>query len=150
MEHGAQMALCWSRAWGSGGGHGTVYSVKPAQVSKTAQTGEFVGAGAFIVRGQRQWYKDLDLRIGLALIAINGVPLLLGTTPEHAQSIGGRWAVISGGRTKKETAANRIAKATGLSVDDILPVLPGPIDVIEDHHLFSALKRTEETPNDES
>jgi hypothetical protein len=31
-----------------------------------------------------------------------------------------------------------------------LPVLPGPIDVIEDHHLFSALKRTEETPDDES
>ena len=39
---------------------------------------------AFIVRGQRQWYKDIDLRIGLALVAINGVPLL-GTTPEHAQ-----------------------------------------------------------------
>ena len=74
------------------------------------------------MRGQRQWYKDLDLRIGLALVAINGVPLLLGTTPEHAQSLGGRWAVVSGGRTKKETAANRIAKATGLSVDDILGV----------------------------
>ena len=51
LEQGAQLALCWSRAWGSGGGHGTVYSVKPAQVSKTAQTGEFVGAGAFIVQG---------------------------------------------------------------------------------------------------
>ena len=34
----ATLALCWSRAWASGGGHGTVYSVKPAQVSKTAQT----------------------------------------------------------------------------------------------------------------
>ncbi|HII19302.1 MAG TPA: hypothetical protein HA311_08080, partial [Candidatus Poseidoniaceae archaeon] len=45
--------------------------------------------------------------------------------------------------TKKETAANRIAKATGLSVDDILPVLPGPIDIVEDHHLFSALQRGE-------
>lgn len=141
LEHGAQLALCWSRAWGSGGGHGTVYSVKPAQVSKTAQTGEFVGAGAFIVRGQRQWFKDLDLRLGVVLVAINGVPLLLGTTPKQAEALGGRWAIISGGRTKKETAANRIAKATGLSVDDILPVLPGPIDIVEDHHLFSALQR---------
>ena len=101
------------------------------------------------MRGQRQWYKDIDLRIGLALVAINGVPLLLGTTPEHAQSLGGRWAIVSGGRTKKETAANRIAKATGLSVDDILPVLPGPIDVVEDHHLFSALKR-EDAPSDDA
>ena len=31
-------------------GHGIVYAVKPAQVSKTAQTGEYVGKGAFIVR----------------------------------------------------------------------------------------------------
>ena len=38
---------------------------------------------------------------------------------------------------------NRIAKATGLSVDDILPVLPGPIEVVEDHHLFSALNRAQ-------
>ncbi|DAC17808.1 MAG TPA: hypothetical protein D7I01_03135 [Candidatus Poseidoniales archaeon] len=76
-------------------------------------------------------------------MAINGVPLLMGTTPKQAETLGGRWAIISGGRTKKETAANRIAKATGLSVDDILPVLPGPIDIVEDHHLFSALQRGE-------
>ena len=102
------------------------------------------------VRGQRQWYKDIDLRVGLALIAINGVPLLLGTTPEHAQSLGGRWAIISGGRTKKDAAANQIAKATGLSVDDILPVLPGPIDLVEDHHLFSALQRADKEPSEDA
>ncbi len=111
---------------------------------KTAETGEFVGAGAFIVRGQRTWYKDLDMRLGLVLIAINGVPLLLGTTPEHASTLGGRWAVVSGGRTKKEQAANRIAKATGLSVDDILPVLPGAVDVVEDHDLFTARVRADD------
>ena len=144
LAEAARLALCWSRAWGSGGAHGTVYSVKPAQVSKTAETGEFVGAGAFIVRGQRTWFKDLDLRLGLVLVAINGVPLLLGTTPEHAEALGGRWAVVSGGRTKKEQAANRIAKATGLSVDDILPVLPGPVDVVEDHDLFNAKARPAE------
>ena len=53
LTEAATLALCWSRAWASGGGHGTVFAVKPAQVSKTAQTGEYVGKGAFIVRGQR-------------------------------------------------------------------------------------------------
>jgi predicted ribosome quality control (RQC) complex YloA/Tae2 family protein len=148
LADAARLALCWSRAWGSGGAHGTVYSVKPAQVSKTAETGEFVGAGAFIVRGQRTWYKDLDMRLGLVLIAINGVPLLLGTTPEHASTLGGRWAVVSGGRTKKEQAANRIAKATGLSVDDILPVLPGALDVVDDHDLFTAKVRADDEEDD--
>ncbi|GIR77322.1 MAG: hypothetical protein CM15mP79_2590 [Methanobacteriota archaeon] len=49
---------------------------------------------------------------------------------------------------KKETAANRIAKATGLSVDDTCLSSPA-IDVVEDHHLFSALKR-ENAPSDDA
>jgi len=57
---------------------------------------------------------------------------------------------VSGGRTKKEQAANRIAKATGLSVDDILPVLPGAVDVVEDHDLFTARVRSNDEEEDEA
>jgi hypothetical protein len=56
--------------------------------------------------------------------------------------------VVSGGRTKKEQAANRIAKATGLSVDDILPVLPGALDVVDDHDLFTAKVRADDEEDD--
>jgi hypothetical protein len=56
--------------------------------------------------------------------------------------------VVSGGRTKKEQAANRIAKATGLSVDDILPVLPGALDVVDDHELFTAKVRADDEEDD--
>ena len=59
-----------------------MFAVKPAQVSKTAQTGEFVGKGAFIVRGQRQWFRDLDVKIGIGIIAINSVPLLMSGMPD--------------------------------------------------------------------
>ena len=38
LNEAAVLALAWSRAWNGGGAHGTVYSVKPAQVSKSAQT----------------------------------------------------------------------------------------------------------------
>tara|TARA_B110000902_G_scaffold209960_1_gene239953 strand:- start:214 stop:747 length:534 start_codon:yes stop_codon:yes gene_type:complete len=134
----ASMALCWSRAWSGGGAHGTVYSVKPAQVSKTAQTGEFVGKGAFIVRGQRKWFKDLDVQIGIGIVAINGVPLLMGGRPETVSAICQRYAVLRPGLTKKEQLANRIYKNTGLVTDDVLPVLPGASDIIEDHGIFSA------------
>ena len=142
----ASMALCWSRAWAGGGAHGTVYSVKPAQVSKTAQTGEFVGKGSFIVRGQRQWFKDLDVQIGIGIVAINGVPLLMGGRPETISATCQRYAILRPGLTKKEQLANRIYKNTGLVTDDVLPVLPGASDIIEDHGIFSppAAKAEEE------
>lgn len=136
----ATLALCWSRAWASGGGHGTVYSVKPAQVSKTAQSGEYVGKGAFIVRGQRQWFKDLDVKMGIGLVSINGVPLLMGGTPERIKELCQRFAIISPGLTKKDRLANRIYKNTGLMTDDILSILPGASEIIEDNGIFSPVK----------
>ena len=140
----ATMALCWSRAWAGGGAHGTVYSVKPAQVSKTANTGEFVGKGAFIVRGQRTWFKDLDVRLGIGIVAINGVPLLMGATPATIKNICKRYAILSPGLTKKEQLANQIYKNTGLMTDDILGILPGSGQIIEDHGIFSPPKQIEQ------
>ena len=140
LEEAATLALCWSRAWAGGGAHGTVYAVKPAQVSKTAQTGEYVGKGAFIVRGQRQWFKDLDVQLGIGIVAINGVPLLMGGLPETIRSFCQRYAILRPGLVKKEQLANRIYKNTGLITDDVLPVLPGAAEIIEDHGIFSPAK----------
>ena len=121
-----------------------MFAVKPAQVSKSAQTGEYVGKGAFIVRGQRQWFKDLDVQMGIGLVAINGVPLLMGGTVSSIKERCERYAILSPGQTKKEQLANRIYKATGLRTDDILSVLPGASDIIEDIGVFSAYKAEEE------
>lgn len=141
LTQAATLALCWSRAWSSGGGHGTVFAVKPAQVSKTAQTGEYVGKGAFIVRGQRQWFRDLDVKIGIGIVAINGVPLLMSGTPELILSICSRYAILSSGISKKDRLANRIYKNTGISTDEILAVLPGPCDIIEESGIFTPFKQ---------
>ena len=144
LEEAATLALCWSRAWNGGGAHGTVFAVKPAQVSKSAQTGEYVGRGAFIVRGQRQWFKDLDVQMGIGLVAINGVPLLMGGTVSAIKEKCQRYAILSPGQTKKEQLANRIYKATGMRTDDVLSVLPGASDILEDIGVFSAFKSDEE------
>ncbi len=144
LAEAATLALCWSRAWASGGGHGTVFAVKPAQVSKTAQTGEFVGKGAFIVRGQRQWFKDLDVKLGIGIIAVNGVPLLMSGIPELISDICPRHAILSPGIVKKDRLANRIYKNTGISTDEILAVLPGPCEIIEDRGIFTPLQSKSE------
>lgn len=139
-EIAATMALAWSRAWNGGGAHGTVFWVKPGQVSKSAETGEYVGKGAFVIRGQRTWYKDIDLRLGLGLVAINGIPLLMASTVEHIAETCTRYIIVTPGREKKESIANKIYKSTGLAVDDILPILPGNCEVIEDVGLINFKK----------
>ena len=144
LEEGAQMAICWSRAWQSGKGHGTVYAVKPAQVSKTAQTGEYVGKGAFIVRGQRKWFKDLNMKIGLGLASVNNIVMLIAGTPETIKQKFSRYVIVSHGLKKKETIANQISKFTGLPTDDILPCLPGNLQVEEEIGLLSKYITEEE------
>jgi len=128
--------LAWSRSWNAGGAHGTVYWVKPGQVSKTAETGEFIGKGAFIIRGERTWFRNLNIEIGLGLISVNGVPLLASSTAEEIREIAQRYVVIRPGTIKKDQFANKLYKATGLSTDEILSVLPGNVELVEDGNMF--------------
>jgi len=138
LNFAAQMAVCWSRAWGSGGGGATAFHAKPGQVSKTAETGESLGRGAFIVRGTRQWYRDLPLELCLGIVAINGIPLPLVGPHAVVSQICSRWIRISPGTQKKEVVATRIAKASGLVQDDVLSALPaGNLDTSDDHGILS-------------
>ncbi|MEE3082797.1 MAG: ribosome rescue protein RqcH [Candidatus Thermoplasmatota archaeon] len=124
LEAAAQMAVCWSRAWGSGGGGATAFHAKPGQVSKTTETGESLGRGAFVVRGTRHWYRDVPLELTLGTIAINGIPLPLIGPHRVVSSMCKSWVKISPGTSKKEIVATKIAKATGLLQDDVLSALP--------------------------
>ena len=135
-EHAATLALAWSRSWNAGGAHGTVFWVNPGQVSKKAETGESLGRGAFVVRGERTWFKDIDLRLGLGLVAINGIPLIMASTVNQIRKLCERFLIITPGRMKKEELANRIFKSTGISTDDILGVIPGDVEIIEDSGLI--------------
>ncbi|MEE2811790.1 MAG: ribosome rescue protein RqcH [Candidatus Thermoplasmatota archaeon] len=124
LEEAAQMAVCWSRAWGSGGGGATAFHAKPGQVSKTTETGESLGRGAFVVRGTRHWYRDVALELTLGMIAINGIPLPIVGPHSVISDYCERWVKLSPGSSKKENIATKIAKATGLLQDDVLSALP--------------------------
>ena len=80
------------------------------------------------------------MRIGIGIIAINGVPLLMGGMPNLIEKICPRFAILSPGISKKDKLANRIYKNTGISTDEILSVLPGPCDILVDSGIFSPPK----------
>jgi hypothetical protein len=79
----------------------------------------------------------MDVRLGIGIIAINGVPLVVTGTPNFIQSMCPRYAILSPGLTKKEQLANKIYKNTGLSTDDLLAVLPGACDVMDEYGMLT-------------
>jgi len=137
LQEGAQIAVCWSRAWGSGGAAATAFHARSSQVSKTTETGESLSRGSFVVRGQRNWHRNIPLEMAIGLAVINGVPLPLSGIPDTISGICERWIKITPGREKKESIANKISKATGLAQEDVLSCLPPGNCLVEDFGLIA-------------
>lgn len=63
MEKIAIFNACFSSAWKAGRGNVDVYCVKPEQVSQTANTGEYLSKGSFVIKGERKYFKNVVLKL---------------------------------------------------------------------------------------
>jgi len=68
LREAAEFAAAFSRAWREGFGSVDVYGVKPDQLSKEGPSGESVGHGAFVVRGQRNWIRGVRLELAVGIL----------------------------------------------------------------------------------
>ncbi len=67
LQEVAQFAVSYSSLWKAGHFSGDCYWVKADQVTKTPESGEYVRKGAFIIRGERNYFKDVPLGIAVGL-----------------------------------------------------------------------------------
>jgi predicted ribosome quality control (RQC) complex YloA/Tae2 family protein len=77
QEEAAQFAVSYSSIWKGGLAAADCYLVKGDQVSKTPEPGEFLKKGAFVIRGERTYFKDtpLGLAVGIADGILVGGPV---------------------------------------------------------------------------
>ena len=73
----AQFTVTYSGIWKSGQVSADCYWVLPEQVSKTPESGEYVAKGAFVIRGKRNYYKDVPLGTTLGIV-LNKEKSLIG------------------------------------------------------------------------
>src|SRR5205807_1034391 len=59
LREACEFALAYSKAWSAGLASGSAYWVLPEQVSKQAESGEFLPRGAFVIRGKRNYLHNL-------------------------------------------------------------------------------------------
>ncbi len=104
LEDAFDFAASYSRAWKHGLVAIDVYWVRPEQVSKQAEHGEYVAKGAFIIRGKRNYGKGrVELAIG---VLFEGDEARVIGGPVEAITASSRYSVrIIPGRLKsRETA----------------------------------------------
>ncbi|MGB8780451.1 MAG: ribosome rescue protein RqcH [Candidatus Bathyarchaeia archaeon] len=88
LREAGEFAAAFSRGWREGFASVDVYWVKPEQLSKGGPSGESVGRGAFVVRGERNWMRGVPLRIavGVALDEGTGVARIGGGPVEAVKA----------------------------------------------------------------
>ncbi|HJJ99287.1 MAG TPA: ribosome rescue protein RqcH [Methanocorpusculum sp.] len=79
MDEAAQFAASYSRMWGSGAASGGVIVAAPSQVSKTAESGEFVAHGSFVIRGERTYVRNVPMEVAIGVQMEPSLAILGGT-----------------------------------------------------------------------
>lgn len=67
LQEAAQFAVSYSSLWKAGQSSGDCYWVKAEQVTKTPESGEYVKKGSFVIRGERNYFKDVPLGVAVGL-----------------------------------------------------------------------------------
>lgn len=137
------IAAIYSRAWNEGFGSVDVYYVNPNQVTKTANSGESLGTGAFVIRGERNWLKKIPLQFTVGVINLkeygyNGDYLMVGSKDIFLINNSPFFVELTTGSKQKSDVCNQILKELKIrgfkqfDVNDLLSILPaGPFSLSE-------------------
>ncbi len=117
----ARATACYSRAWKMGMSMAEVFYVKPEQVSKTAESGEYIARGSFVIRGKKEHkvITQLEVAIGKKDDRVIGGPVsaIAAQTRDYV--------VVMQGKDKQSDVAKKIAKRFSVEIDEVTPFLPG-------------------------
>lgn len=109
MDEVAQFAASYSGAWRSGHASADVYSALPNQVSKTPESGEFVARGSFIVRGERTYYRNIPLAVGIGLM-LEPNAAVIGGPPSAIREKTKAYVELRPGQFEPNDAAKKVLR----------------------------------------
>ncbi|MFC1800739.1 NFACT RNA binding domain-containing protein, partial [Nanoarchaeota archaeon] len=120
LQETAQATAVYSKAWKVGLGTTDVFHVKPEQVTKEAQSGEYMAKGSFMVRGKTTYIRpDMSMAIGIKDDQIIGGPI------DAVKANSNKHVIIIQGKGKSSAIAKKIVKKLGGGdLDEIIRFLP--------------------------
>lgn len=120
MQEAALATCTFSRAWKLGLTTTNTFWVKPEQVSKTPNPGEYMGKGAFMIRGKTNYVPvSMDAAIGIT----EEGSIMAGPLSAIRQHCKKYLRVTQGGDKASDVAKKIRAKISG-ELDEIIRALP--------------------------
>ncbi|GGM53945.1 putative ribosome quality control (RQC) complex YloA/Tae2 family protein [Halarchaeum rubridurum] len=107
LEEAAQFAVTYSSVWKDGRGAGDAYMVMPDQVSKTAESGEYLSKGGFTIRGDRTYFENTP--VGCAVgITCEPSTRVVGGPPSAIEGQAETTVALEPGKFAQGDAAKRV------------------------------------------
>ncbi len=126
LKEVADAACSFSRAWKLNLSRQDVFYVKPEQVTKTANPGEYLQKGAFIIRGKTQY---IDNKINCA-VGMTKEGLIMSGPKEAVEKHCEKFVVLKQGSDKASDIAKKIKHKIGGELDEIIRAMPsGGVEV---------------------
>jgi len=82
IKEAAQLAASYSRAWREMLHAIDVYWVHPDQLSKSPPLGQYLAKGAFIVRGKKNYVRNVPLRVAVGIVMKENQVVVVGGPTE--------------------------------------------------------------------
>ena len=106
LNEASVFTACYSKAWAMGLGAVDVYWVRGEQVDKKAPSGEYIGKGSFMIHGQRNYFRKIELKLAFGVF---GGKVIVGPV-DAVKKKTKIFAVIQPGEIKSNELAKKIKK----------------------------------------
>jgi len=124
MREACLFAIATSKAWAAGLASGSAYWVRPDQVSKTPESGEFLPRGGFIIRGRKNSFNDLDMRLAFGHIELQGSRVLMCGPESAVKARSAKYVLLQPGEDEHKAVARRAGVELGCDPEDVIRLLP--------------------------
>lgn len=131
LREACQFALCFSKAWSKGLASGSAYWVTPEQVSRRAESGEFLPRGGFVVRGKRNYFHKLPLEVAVVELEYEGVRKVVCGPPDAFPNRSQMRYLLRPGKGDPNEVARKLSNEYNVPIEEIQRILPpGSLEVI--------------------
>lgn len=129
-EQAAKAAVSFAKTWKAGIGSDNTYYVTPDKVTQEPESGEYLPKGAFIIRGDRNYIRNVKVEVAIGPYEIEeDVYVPMSGPVESVKENCPSFVEVEPGRTKKSDIAKEIRsyfkeKGFDLDLDYIVRSLP--------------------------
>ena len=132
MLEASSFSLSYSKAWGARVASGHSFWVENTSVSKTPNTGEFLAKGAFVIRGKRNWNRNLEVKLTIGIVKYEDKEKLMAGPTEAFVDKSKRYLTFKPGFVERKVAVSKISKAFDEETSEVEKLLPsGGFELID-------------------